>query len=82
MIAISGLGRLAAEETLLSRFCALTGIHPPGFRAAAAAPEFLGAVLDFYLGDEPSLLAFAAAENLDPADIARARALLSGHGEG
>jgi hypothetical protein len=80
MVAISALRRLAAEEDLLSRFCALTGVQPGDFRSAAGTPAFLCAVLDFYLGDEPSLLALAASENLDPSDIGRASALLGGDG--
>jgi hypothetical protein len=76
MIAISALGHLAGEDGLLDRFCALTGVGPTTLRDAAADSDFLGAVLDFYLADEPLLLAFAAARGLDPADIAIARTRL------
>ena len=79
MIAISALGHLADEDGLLERFCALTGVDPGAFRSAAANSDFLGAVLDFYLADEPSLLAFAAARGFEPADIATARTRLDQH---
>ena len=77
MIAISALGHLADEDGLLDRFCALTGVDAGTLRSAAADSQFLGAVLDFYLADEPSLLAFAAARGLDPADVAFARTRLN-----
>ena len=46
-------------------------------REAARSPGFLPAVLDFLGGHEPDLLAFAAAEGLDPARIMAAREALN-----
>ena len=72
-IAIDGLQYLAGDTEQLSRFVALTGMAPNDMRNAAASPEFLAAILDFYLGDEPTLLAFAASRNAPPEDIQKAR---------
>jgi hypothetical protein len=77
MIAISGVAHLAGEEGLLQRLCAESGIDRNDMRSAAATPGFLAAILDFYLGNEPALLAFAAARDLDPAQIAAAGAVLN-----
>lgn len=76
--AISALGFLAADETRLERFLALSGLGPHNLRRAAADPGFLAAVLDYIVADERLLLAFAAHESLDPAKVARARESLGG----
>ena len=78
MIAISALGFLAAEESRLERFLALSGLGPHNLRQAAADSGFLAAVLDYIAADERLLVAFAAKEGLDPAAIARARESLGG----
>ncbi|MDJ0614991.1 MAG: DUF3572 domain-containing protein [Rhizobiaceae bacterium] len=75
-IAIEGLEYLAGDTEQLSRFVALTGMSPTDMRNAAASPEFLAAILDFFLGDEPTLLAFAATRNTQPEDIQKARFVL------
>jgi len=80
-IAIEALGHLAADPERLHRFFALTGIGPAGLRAAAADPRFLGGVLEFYAGDEKSLLDLAAATGRDPRRIAAARERLCGRME-
>ena len=72
-IAINGLQHLAGDHELLSRFFALTGITPDTLRENAGSPEFLAAILDFYLGDEPTLLAFSASHDINPEDIQKAR---------
>lgn len=73
LVAISGLQYLAGDPEQLSRFVSLTGMTPDAMRENAASPEFLAAILDFYLGDEPTLLAFAASHDLSPTDIQKAR---------
>ncbi len=78
-IAIDGLAHIAGEPELLSRFAALSGIDPQAMREAAGEPGFLAGVLEFYLGDEPTLLAFSAMKNIDPNVIAKAHAYLVGH---
>jgi hypothetical protein len=67
---------LAADEQLLSRFLALTGLDPLQLREIAQEPAFLSGVLDFFLGHEPTLVALSEAENIKPEDIARARTIL------
>ena len=58
-IAIDGLQYLAGDTEQLSRFVALTGMAPNDMRNAAASPEFLAAILDFYLGGSTYYAAFA-----------------------
>jgi hypothetical protein len=78
-VAIRGLGFLAGEPEALGRFLALTGIGPADLRAAAAEPEFLAGVLEFFLEDEALLLAFATQANIRPTLVAAARHALAGH---
>jgi Protein of unknown function (DUF3572) len=75
-LAVVALGFVAAEPDRLSRFLALSGLGPENLRAAAADPGFLCSVLDYLLGDEPLLLAFAAEESQAPESIAAARRVL------
>jgi hypothetical protein len=76
--AISALGFLAADETRLERFLALSGLGPHNLRRAAADSGFLAAVLDYIVADERLLVAFAAQEGLQPAAVVRARESLGG----
>ncbi|MEM1038296.1 MAG: DUF3572 domain-containing protein [Pseudomonadota bacterium] len=76
-IAIAGLARLASDDDLMMRFCALTGVLANEIRSAAQEPNFLVGVLDFYLAHEPDLIEFAEAEGLDPETIVKARHALS-----
>lgn len=77
-LAITALGFIAADPDLLPRFLAVTGISAGEIRAAAAEPGFLAGVLDFLLAHEPSVMAFAAATDTDPASLAAARRVLPG----
>ncbi len=77
ILAIEGLGYIASSEAELERFVALTGMSPADMRDAAASPLFLSGVLDYFLGDEPTLLAFAAACGRPPQDIPAARQALA-----
>ena len=77
-LAIEGLGFLAGDSERLEPFLSLTGLDPGNLRAAAAAPGFLGGVLDHIANDESLLLSFAANAGRDPSEIARARLTLSG----
>ena len=76
-IAVQALGFIAADRPLLDRFLAVTGINVAELRAAAATPGFLAGVLDFVLAHEPTLMAFAADQSLDPASVAAAREALA-----
>jgi hypothetical protein len=77
-VAIEALGFLAADPERLSRFLALSGLGPHNLREAATSPGFLAAVIDYLAADEPLLIAFAAAQGIDPVDVTRARDRLSG----
>ena len=66
------------DEGLMPRFLALSGLVLDDLRYRAQDPVLLGAVLDFLLAHEPDLLAFAAAQAIAPADVARLRRLLPG----
>lgn len=76
-LAISALGFLAGNPEALGRFLALTGIGPDGLRRAAADPIFLVGVIDFLLGDEALLIAFAEDAGIPPERIGKAKHVLS-----
>jgi hypothetical protein len=78
LLAVAALSFLAEDPERLGRFLGETGLDPESLRAAAAAPGFLPAVLDYLIGHEDVLLAFAADRGMDPAAIAVARAALPG----
>ena len=81
-LAVSGLAFIAGDSDRLSRFLNLTGLGPHNLRTAAADPAFLNSVLDYLVGDETLLLAFAADAGVKPEAVARAHAALRGPGEG
>jgi Protein of unknown function (DUF3572) len=76
LVAVSALSFLATDPAALDRFLALTGIEPGELRHAAADPAFLSGVLDYFLGDEPLLVAYADHAGLAPTEIASARRAL------
>lgn len=76
-IAIEVLAFLAKEPARFERFLTLSGVGLDNLRAAAAAPEFLAAVLDHLSSDESLLLAFAAQAGQNPEEIGKAREILS-----
>ncbi len=57
---------------------AISGLGPQQLRPAAAEPGFLAGVLDYVSADESLLLGFADHAGIDPADVLRAQAALSG----
>ncbi len=77
LLAIKALQHLAGDEEELGRFLALTGLGLEELREAAQSPDFLSGLLDHFLGNEPSLLAFATAAGIDPRDVLKARETLS-----
>ena len=79
-LAIQALTFIAEDPDQLGRFLAMTGIDPDSLRAAAAEPGFLAGVLEYVLGNEADLLAFAERAGLPPAEVGRARELLAGPG--
>ena len=77
-LALQALAFLAADDDRLARFLGLTGIAPGSLGGIARDPAGLGAVLDYLLGWEPLLLDFAAAADIPPDAVARARRKLPG----
>jgi Protein of unknown function (DUF3572) len=71
-VAVRVLGFLAADAERLDRFLALAGIDRGAIRAAAAEPGFLAAVMEHLMADEPLLMAFAAHDDLAPAEVVKA----------
>ena len=69
---------LAGQPDALAGFLAASGLAPELLRRRAADPEFLGFVLEFILGSDETVLAFASGSALDPGVPARARAALPG----
>jgi Protein of unknown function (DUF3572) len=81
-LAVSALAFIAADSDRLNRFLGLTGLGPDNLRTAAADPVFLSSVLDYLVGDEELLVAFAADAGLKPEAVASAHFALSGPNEG
>jgi Protein of unknown function (DUF3572) len=77
LLAIDALGWLAAEPEALGRFLALAGIGPEMLRTAAADPGFLTGVLDYFVSDEPALVAFARHAGIPPEEVAAAHRALT-----
>ncbi|MEO1724986.1 MAG: DUF3572 domain-containing protein [Pseudomonadota bacterium] len=77
-LAAEALAWMAADADLVGRFLAASGAAPGDLSAAVRDPAFLGFVLDFLLGDEESVTAFAATVGRPPEDLLRARAALPG----
>ena len=77
-LAVTALSFIAGEPERLGRFLAMSGIGPESIRDAANEPDFLLGVLDYLMGDEELLLAFANENSFDPAHVASARDILAG----
>ncbi len=75
-VALQALAFIAGDDDLMVRFVGLTGCDAADLRRQISDDGFLGGVLDFLLGDEPTLLAFVAAADLAPEAPMAARALL------
>ncbi len=75
-VALKAVAFIAADDELLPRFVALSGCGLDDIRQRIADAAFLGGVMDFILGDEPTLLAFVAAADLAPETPMAARAKL------
>lgn len=77
-LALKALGFFARDGDALLRFLTLSGLELEDLRARAGEPELLAAVLDFLLGDDALLGAFAAADGIEPSVIHAARRALPG----
>jgi Protein of unknown function (DUF3572) len=80
-IALMGLQFLAADGESLAAFLQQSGLEAGEIRAAAAQPDFLGAVLTFLCEDEERLFAFANSINSSPEAVDKARIKLAGQWE-
>jgi hypothetical protein len=78
ILALKGLAFLANAPDSLERFLALSGINPAELRERAEEPEFLAALLDFLMTDEPLLTTFCETERLDAQVLHSARRALPG----
>ncbi|KEQ06822.1 DUF3572 domain-containing protein [Pseudorhizobium pelagicum] len=78
--AVAILAWLASEPEMLSRFLALTGLEASQLRGAVADPGFLGGMIDFLMGHEPTLLAFCEATETRPEAVEAAWRYYSGPG--
>jgi len=65
-VALKALSFIAGNDALLSGFVSLTGCGLDEIKGRIADESFLGAVLDFLLGDEAQLMNFVEAEGLHP----------------
>jgi len=77
MLAIQALGFIAGDGERLLHFVNMTGITAGDIRAAAREPSFLAGVLEHMLAEESLLLAFAAEVGIDPAEVARAKSVMT-----
>lgn len=72
-LALAALGWTVAEPARAERLLALTGLAPADLRARAGEPALLAAVLMFLESHEPDLIACAAALDVQPEALIRAR---------
>jgi hypothetical protein len=77
-LGIQALAYLAGDPERLGRFLALSGLGPETIRAAAHDPRFLAGVLEYIVGDEALLVAFAEHVQAAPEHMAQAQGLLAG----
>jgi hypothetical protein len=76
-LALDALLYLAADQEQLGKFLAETGFDPADLRRTAREPGFASAMLDYLCSNESLLLAFAAAQGIDPSVPEAARQYLA-----
>jgi hypothetical protein len=76
--ALQALAWVVTDQDRAVRFLTQTGCDADTLRCRAGEAEVLGAVLDFLLDDEASLLAFADEVDLPAQSVALARYALPG----
>jgi len=77
-IALGAIVFIVGDETLRSRFMALSGSDVDDIRARINETDFQAAALDFLLGHEPDLMAFCENNNLAPDLPLKAKQILAG----
>ena len=65
-VALKALTFVLSDAGLRNRFIAVSGTAPGDFESQIENPDFLAGVLDFLLANEPDLMAFCEAAQLDP----------------
>lgn len=60
------LSWIAADETLMSRFLALSGLTADTLRQASTEPGFYSGILAFLMGHEPTLIAYCEDRDIAP----------------
>jgi Protein of unknown function (DUF3572) len=79
LLALQALAAIVADDVLRDRFLALTGLTGQDMRALAGDSSFLGAILGFLTGHEPSLVKIASNIGCPPDQLAQAAHLLAAH---
>ncbi len=77
-LALRYVAYMASDADRLGAFAAATGHDLASVKVHLSDKSFLGQILDHVLHDESDLIAFAASNELDPMDVARARRALPG----
>ena len=77
-VGVQALAYLADDPERLGRFLALSGLGPETIRAAAHDASFLAGVLEYMIGDEALLVAFAERLGAAPERVVEAQAMLAG----
>ena len=72
-IAVKSLHHLGQDENELLQFVMASGVDISDINDMASTDAFLTGVLDYYMGNEPLLLAFTSVNSIDPADVSKAR---------
>ncbi len=78
ILGLRALAFLASDPEAMGAFLGQCGADIDTVRDRANDPEFLGFVLDHLMTEDESVIAFAAAEGIDPLEVIHARTLLPG----
>lgn len=76
IIALAGVGFLAAEPEWMDRFVALSGLDGEELKTRLDDPVVLGGVLGFVMSDDTMAEPFCRAEGLTPQELLYAQHLL------
>ncbi|TNE63290.1 MAG: DUF3572 family protein [Alphaproteobacteria bacterium] len=77
-VALSAVAFILSEDALRDRFLGLTGLDGAELRNRLSDKDFLASVLEFILGHEPDVLAFAAHAGEKPEAVQAAWRTLGG----
>lgn len=77
-IALGAVVFIIGDDTLRSRFMALSGSDVDDIRARINETDFQAAALDFLLGHEPDLIAFCESSGIAPDTPLKAKQVLAG----